>query len=271
MTERWTLQAHDMFDRDTPPSIEAQGEKPADGLTALWRAHGTEGVQADGRRTLTRFVLARGDQCLELPEQRDGARNLFAWLKEDATLADALGRAHAVQPDAVRAEELLRQCGVAADAAALRAALAVPAVDDELLHLLRGAARQQNLLQWLGTGAWLLLAGGAMAARQLLTAVSPQAPTLALVAAGLCLLLAGITGAQSALLARRARRVLTVLASGMAPEAVHYTMLTVRRVVSHRLRFRMPGGQTARFVLVAAAGDQMVRAARQRYPAHFTE
>lgn len=271
MTERWTLQAYDLFDRDSPPSTEAQGDGLADGLAALWRAHGTEGVQADGRRTLTRFVLTWGSARLELPEQRDGARQLYAWLKTDATLAEALGCTHAAHPDAARAEELLQQCATAASAAALRAALAVPAAGDELLSLLRGAARQQNLLQWLGTGAWLLLAGGAMAARQVLAAVSPQAQTAALAAAGLCLLLALITGAQSAVLARRARRVLAALAAGTRPEAVYYTTLQVRRAVSHRLRFTMPGGTTARFVRVAEGGERLIRSARQRFPAHFRE
>lgn len=57
----WKLWYRDMFDRETPSSLEAAGTDIREGLYSLWLHTLTEGVQEDGSASFSRFHLAWGD------------------------------------------------------------------------------------------------------------------------------------------------------------------------------------------------------------------
>ena len=57
----WTLRHRDLFDRETPASVEARGIGILSGLRQLWRHTLTEGVDDKGNQTFASFSLAWGD------------------------------------------------------------------------------------------------------------------------------------------------------------------------------------------------------------------
>ena len=56
-TTPWTVCARDLFDRESPASIDARGIGLTDGLIELWRRALSEEVRDSGSRTFTSFSL----------------------------------------------------------------------------------------------------------------------------------------------------------------------------------------------------------------------
>lgn len=61
----WTLWCQDTFDRESPPTLEAAGERFTDGLVALWRHTLIEGIDEAGNATFSSFVLTWGEAWAE--------------------------------------------------------------------------------------------------------------------------------------------------------------------------------------------------------------
>lgn len=57
-TTEWTVCARDLFDRESPASVDARGIGLQDGLTELWRRALSEEVRDGGSRSFTSFTLS---------------------------------------------------------------------------------------------------------------------------------------------------------------------------------------------------------------------
>lgn len=101
----WILTCDDLFDRECPPMVEAEGKDLLDGLTLLWSKHLREGLQDDGQRTFCRFGLswseagvtvAATDVDYYLRHHAAGAPKLRRWLLSGGPqpLLSILARAH---------------------------------------------------------------------------------------------------------------------------------------------------------------------------------
>ena len=103
----WTVLAHDLFDRETPPHEEATGRGLVSGLALLWKKFLAEGIGDDGKPSFTDFDLRWGERTMgetagvdvwELHQQgrddlRVGVARLRRWANP-ALLHDVAG-AHA--------------------------------------------------------------------------------------------------------------------------------------------------------------------------------
>ena len=270
------LWSQDMFDRDTPPRREGRVRGLAAGLATLWDNHLREGVQDDGRQTLTAFHLDWRGECITIPDHRAGAKRMREWHLAPGEFADELAAVHAAAGGSrAAAEQLLALAAAAATAGEFlaRARSARPGEGgpaaaggnaDELLH---AAATRQQRLQWPGVGAWVVLA-------LLLAAAMPAVPAnLAGLAKALyggiviMLLLAGATLAETLVLRRRENAVLAALARPERIVQAVYSVGRVRRREIHRVTITLDDGKRAKFVLTDAGAAAVMRELKRRCPA----
>src|SRR5688500_11779214 len=81
--QSWSVCARDLFDRESPPSIDARGVGLADGLIELWRRALSEEVRDGGGRSFTSFSLdwAGGDTDVGAqPSGNHELAKLRAWV-----------------------------------------------------------------------------------------------------------------------------------------------------------------------------------------------
>jgi hypothetical protein len=96
---RWELWSRDLFDRETPPRRDREGEGIVPGLAALWERAIREGIDDRGDRSFTDFSLQWGRTIVEraevnvVPFGNPGLAKLRRWNRAD--LHKALGEAHA--------------------------------------------------------------------------------------------------------------------------------------------------------------------------------
>ncbi|HNW93201.1 MAG TPA: hypothetical protein PKM88_09875 [bacterium] len=269
--QAWTVWAQDMFDREAPRQQAACGRGLAQGLAALWRAHLDEGVQDDGRLTLTRFYLDVGGGQLQIPDHRDGARALRGWLRagDEMLTAQQLARlslANDDPDDGLRA--ILDTAVRVPEPRALRRAL-LPA--DELVaearQLLNAAAQRQQRLQWLGVAAYgVLVVAGAVAVA---TIDGVRTGAAAVLYGSMVVLIMLMVGTLVETMLRR-RRQLAVLAALGRPERIvrlRHKVRTIKSYHYHELSITLDDGEIAVFTMPKGNAAIVMRELRDHCPA----
>jgi hypothetical protein len=94
-TTAWRLTYDDLFDRETPTTVEQTGIGISEGLVVLWHKTLHEGVDAKGRRTFSQF-------CLRW--ERGHASVPIHFADPDATLAKLRAWAFPPLPDGMKSE-----------------------------------------------------------------------------------------------------------------------------------------------------------------------
>ena len=82
---KWQLWYEDLFDRETPRKIEAEGDELTHGLIELWSHHLFGAVQPDGRLGFNRFNLWWNRTSIEIADNPKGAAHLRAWIWRQPT------------------------------------------------------------------------------------------------------------------------------------------------------------------------------------------
>lgn len=276
------LWSNDLFDRDTPPRCEGRVSGLTEGLATLWDNHLREGVQDDGRPTLTAFQLEWRGECFSIPDQRAGARQLRQWHLAPGEFADELAAVHAgAGGTRAAAEQLLELAAGAATAGEfmLRAKAALAAsgrreITDSpsgtVVAVLRAAATRQQRLQWLGVAAWVALAIMLAAALPAVPAALAQLRQALWGGMALGFLLAAATTVETLVRGMRARLVLAALANREQLAAAQYTVGRVRSREFHRVTLTLADGTRAKFVLSAAGAAAVMREIGSCCPAAVT-
>jgi hypothetical protein len=134
----WELISQDLFDRESAPRRDAHGGDAQHGLELLWRKVLDEGVQDDGRPTLTAFGLRLPGRRVDLPRDplsNPGLAKLRGWRSLPGlieALASSTRSSPAEAPSVVVAlaknapgeEPLLEQLRMLRNVLALRTAIA---------------------------------------------------------------------------------------------------------------------------------------------------
>jgi len=98
----WQLIANDLFDRASPPEIQASGLDLVGGLRQLWRYTLAERIGPDGERGFVSFQLRRGSDRIAAPDDLAALARLRAWaesggggLRADGYLVARIAAVHA--------------------------------------------------------------------------------------------------------------------------------------------------------------------------------
>ena len=106
----WKVWWEDLFDRETPPSVEVTGRGLVKGLTELWARYLSETLQPNGWEGFSRFWLwwRQGGKSIRIVGDREGATRLRKWVfgvkkhtgggsveKDDRHLLEVVATAHA--------------------------------------------------------------------------------------------------------------------------------------------------------------------------------
>ena len=77
----WKIWWEDMFDRETPPSVEVTGRGLVKGLIELWARYLLETLQPNGWEGFSRFWLwwKQGGKSIRIDGDREGATRLRKW------------------------------------------------------------------------------------------------------------------------------------------------------------------------------------------------
>ena len=77
----WKVWWEDMFDRETPPSVEVTGRGLVQGLMELWARYLFETLQPNGWEGFSRFWLwwKQGCRSIKIIGDREGATRLRKW------------------------------------------------------------------------------------------------------------------------------------------------------------------------------------------------
>lgn len=269
------LWSQDMFDRDTPPRCEGRVHGLTEGLATLWDNHLREGVQDDGRQTLTAFHLAWRGESISIPDDRAGAKKMRQWHLAPGEFAAELAAAHArAGGSRAGAEQLLALAAAAATAGELlaRARSVWPgksgpaAAGGNADELLRAAATRQQRLQWLGVGAWVVMAILLVLALPVVPAELPQLAKTLYGGIVLMLLFAGATLCETLVRRRRENAALAALARPERIVQAAYSVGRVRRREIHRIMLTLDDGIRAKFVLTAEGAVAVMRELKRRCP-----
>ena len=77
----WDVRWEDMFDRETPPSVEVRGRGLVKGLIELWARYLFETLQPNGWEGFSRFWLwwRQGGKSIKIVGDKEGATRLRKW------------------------------------------------------------------------------------------------------------------------------------------------------------------------------------------------
>ena len=200
------------------------------------------------------------------------------WSKAERGLAGELAGIHAAAVERKRvAGELLELAATVATAdeffARARAALKAVAEagpSGAANGLLRAALTRQQRMQWLGVGAWLVLAVLLAAALPAVPAHLAQLQKALYGGIVLFALIACGTLAETLVLCRRGNAVLAALAQPGLLAAAEYTVGRFKAREIHRVTLTLIDGTRAKFVLSAYAAAVIMRELENRCPQAVT-
>jgi hypothetical protein len=121
----WQVWYQDVFDRESPRSVEASGRGLVKGLVELWARYLGETVRPNGSEGFARFNLWCAPRSVKIVGNREGAARLRGWVfgirggsirKGDKRLLNRIAVAHAhLIVDGQSGEPILEAAAAAVD------------------------------------------------------------------------------------------------------------------------------------------------------------